>query len=206
MMVFTEKAMQTTGRALGVLALAAALGGCASGPEIRSDYDHQVNFAEYHSFGFMDPLGTDKAAGYTNLATERLKAATRFQMESRGYVYKAEQPDLLVNFNGRLRQRTEVVPVAPAPYYGYYGYRSGFYGGWPGYGWTEDVYTYTEGTLNIDLVDRRRRQLVWEGVATGQVNDVQAVQSTATIDKVVADLFTRYPFRAGEGVPLKPKQ
>ncbi len=86
----------------------------------------------------------------------------------------------------------------------YYGYRAGFYGGWPGYGWGDDVYQYTEGTLNIDLIDARRRQLVWEGVATGEVNDLDKAQSAASVEQGVAQIFSKYPFRAGNGQPQTP--
>ena len=149
--------------------LAALLSACATGPSIRSDYDQKADFSRYRTFGYMSPLGTDNA-GYSSLLTERLKDATRGQMEMRGYVYNTADPDLLINFNGKLQQKTQVTQAPPAigPYYGY---RSGFYGGWPGYGWGDTVYQYTEGTLNIDLVDARRKQLVWEGVAVGEVRN-----------------------------------
>ncbi|MCD0504003.1 DUF4136 domain-containing protein [Bordetella petrii] len=182
-----------------VLALASLLSACASGPTVRSDYDHAADFARYRTFGFMSPLGTDKA-GYSSLLTERLKTATRGQMEMRGYTYSEQAPDLLVNFNAKLQAKTEVTP-APGPYYGY---RAGFYGGWPGYGWGNDVYQYTEGTLNIDLVDARRKQLVWEGVSTGVVNNPEAATSTQNVEASVAQVFSRYPFRAGNGVPQQP--
>jgi hypothetical protein len=86
----------------------------------------------------------------------------------------------------------------------YYGYRSGFYGGWPGYGWGDDVYQYTEGTLSVDLVDARRRQLVWEGVAVGEVQNPDSAGSQQNVDKVVAEIFAKYPFRAGVGTPQVP--
>jgi len=67
----------------------------------------------------MSPLGTDKA-GYSTLLTERLKDATRGQMEMRGYVYSASNPDLLINFSGKLQQKTQVTEAPPPmPYYGY---------------------------------------------------------------------------------------
>ncbi|AZW43653.1 MULTISPECIES: DUF4136 domain-containing protein [Bordetella] len=181
---------------------AGLLAGCASGPTLRSDYDHSANFAQYRTFAFMSPLGTDRA-GYSSLLTERLKQATRGQLEMRGYTYDDSKPDLLVNFNGKLQEKTQVTP-APPPMGPYYGYRAGFYGGWPGYGWGDDVYQYTEGTLNIDLVDARRRQLVWEGVATGEVNDLDKAQSVASVEHGVAQIFSRYPFRAGNGQPQTP--
>lgn len=193
-------------KALKMLAsgsMAALLAAGASGPTVKSDYDRQADFSRYRTFGYMSPLGTDKA-GYSTLLTERLKDATRGQMEMRGYVYDAANPDLLVNFNGKLQQKTEV-SQAPAPPMGpYYGYRSGFYGGWPGYGWNDTVYQYTEGTLNIDLVDPRRKQLVWEGVAVGEVRDPEAATSPQSIEKAVAQVFSQYPFRAGVAAPQLP--
>lgn len=185
-----------------LLALGAAslLSACATGPTIRSDYDHAADFAQYRSFGFMSPLGTDKA-NYTTIFTERLKTATRSQMEMRGYTYNEQAPDLLVNFSAKLQQKNEVTPAPPMPYYGY---RAGFYGGWPGYGWGSDVYQYTEGTLNIDLIDARRKQLVWEGVSVGVVDDVANAISAQSVENSVAQIFSRYPFRAGNGVAQMP--
>ncbi|OZI76467.1 DUF4136 domain-containing protein [Bordetella genomosp. 2] len=182
------------------LAVAGLLSACASGPTVRSDYDHGADFGRYRSFGFMSPLGTDKA-GYSTLLTERLKSATRAQMEMRGYTYAEQSPDLLVNFNAKLQQKTEVTPAPPGPYYGY---RAGFYGGWPGYGWGSDVYQYTEGTLNIDLVDARRKQLVWEGVSVGVIDDPTQASSAQNVDASVAQVFARYPFRAGSAAPQQP--
>ncbi|MFY1921365.1 DUF4136 domain-containing protein [Achromobacter xylosoxidans] len=193
-------------KALKMLAsgsLVTILAACASSPAIKSDYDHQADFSRYRTFGYMSPLGTDKA-GYSTLLTERLKDATRGQMEMRGYVYDATNPDLLVNFNGKLQQKTQVTEAPPPPMGPYYGYRSGFYGGWPGYGWGDTVYQYTEGTLNIDLVDARRKQMVWEGVAVGEVQNPDTATSSQNIDKAVAGIFAKYPFRAGVAAPQVP--
>ncbi|AHC49068.1 DUF4136 domain-containing protein [Achromobacter xylosoxidans] len=193
-------------KALKMLAsgsLVTILAACASSPAIKSDYDHQADFSRYRTFGYMSPLGTDKA-GYSTLLTERLKDATRGQMEMRGYVYDAANPDLLVNFNGKLQQKTQVTEAPPPPMGPYYGYRSGFYGGWPGYGWGDTVYQYTEGTLNIDLVDARRKQMVWEGVAVGEVQNPDTATSSQNIDKAVAGIFAKYPFRAGVAAPQVP--
>lgn len=180
--------------------MAALLTACASSPIVKGDYDRQADFAQYRTFGYMSPLGTDKA-GYGTLLTERLKHATRGQMEQRGYVYSAANPDLLINFNGNLRQKALVTgaPIGP-----YYGYRTGFYGGWPGYGWSDSVYPYTEGTLNIDLVDARRKQMVWEGVAVGEVRHPEAAATAQSIEQAVTDIFAQYPFRAGAAMPQPP--
>lgn len=185
------------------LALAGACGllaACSSGPDIRSDYDREADFGRYRTFAFMPHLGTDKS-GYSSLLTDRLKSATRGQMEMRGYAYNESDPDLLINFNANVREKTEVVSRPPLPYYGY---RTGFYGGWPGYPWGSDVLQYSEGTLNIDLVDARRRQLVWEGVSVGPVGEDVLDATPEQVNQGVARIFARYPFRAGVAAPQLP--
>lgn len=192
-------------RLFWLLPLAFAVASCASGPSVRSDFDAQANFAQYRTFAFADPLGTDKA-GYSTLVTERLKTATRLQMEQRGYLFDEKSPDLLVNFLTQVSTKSEYVPPPPMPWGpNYYGYRMGFYGPWAGYQFGPEVIQYTQGVLNIDLIDAKKSQLVWEGVATTVINDLEQASSEAFISPLVADIFKRYPFLAGSGVVQQPK-
>lgn len=178
----------------GALCLLLAVAACASAPTIESNYDHSANFAAYRTFGFFSPLGTDKA-GYATLVTQTLKDATRREMEARGYTYSETNPDLLLNFNAKLAKQVQVSQIPMGPPMGYYGYRGGFYGGWGGY--YTDVDQYTEGTLNIDLVDAARRQLVWEGVAIGRVTEKHRENREAAINAAVAEIFKKFPPRTG---------
>lgn len=172
---------------------------CASGPRVVADFDHNANFESYRTFAFHDPLGTDRA-GYTTILTERLKTLTRLQMEQRGYQYDPDSPDLLVNFLAQSRQKSEYVPPPPMPWGpNYFGYRMGWYNPWMGYGFGADVIQYTEGVLSIDLIDARRKQLVWEGVATSIIDNVEQAASEKNLAPVVADIFAKYPFVAGSG-------
>ena len=65
-----------------------------------------------------------------------------------------------------------------------------------------DVYKYTEGTLNVDLVDAKQNRLVWTGVAVGRVGRTKPEERGAKIDAAVAEIFLRYPYRAGSGMPV----
>lgn len=47
----------------------------------------------------------------------------------------------------------------------------------------------TEGTLNIDLVDRKEMKLVWEGVAVGSVGTSNQSDIQQRIEKVVEQIF-----------------
>jgi len=175
----------------------ALVAGCASGPDIRSDYDHSADFSSYETYGFADELGTDRA-GYSTLITEHFKRAVGKELEARGYRYEESNPDLLANFFVNIREKTDVrSSPAPTVGVGYYGYRHGLYTGWPAYSTDVRTVHYKTGTANVDLIDAERKQLIWEGVAEGRVKDEALENPGPAIDAVVAELFTSYPARAG---------
>lgn len=187
-------------RLLAAGLVCSVLAACSSGPQVRTDTDPSANFAAYRSFSFVEPLATSQA-GYTTLLTERLKRATRAEMEARGYVFNPQNPDLLLNFHAMLQHRSDYLPPPVMPWGGdYYGYRMGYYGYWAGYPMGPQVIQYTEGVLNIDLVDARRKQLVWEGVGSQVINDLQKAASEQGVQNVVRAIFAKYPYRAGSGV------
>lgn len=192
--------MKSTWRTvMGTMLVAAFLPGCQSAPDVRSDYDRSADFGKFRTFNFVAQPATDKL-GYSSLTTQQLEVAVAEQMRQRGYT-QADHPDLLVNFSGKLQNMQEVrsTPATVGPYYGY---RSGSYGAWPGY--AGDVYTvnYTQGTLNIDIVDAAANRMVWEGVGVGEVTQEHLQNREAMINKAVTDIFARYPFRAGQSQPI----
>ena len=178
-----------------VTALVAA--GCAttgSAPKTRIDYDKSADFSVYRTYGFPKETGTDRG-GYSTLVTSYLKSSVGTAMEARGYKYSEDHPDLLVNFFTNTRERTEVRPQPGASLgYGYYGYRYGLYNAWPLYDDDRTV-TYKVGTLNIDIVDAEKKQLVWEGIAEGRVSDESMENPKVTINAVVTELMRQYPGR-----------
>ncbi|WP_202839317.1 DUF4136 domain-containing protein [Luteimonas saliphila] len=191
--------MKTFRVATWVVGLAAALllAGCATGPRITTEADPEADFARYRSFGFYSPLAIEKE-GYSSAASERMKAAARAQMESRGYVFTTERPDLWLNINAYTQQRTDVSSMPTVDYAYYYSYRARGYYVVPYWRDRTDVYRYTEGTLNIDLVDAARNRLVWEGIAVGRVSrEKDPAKRDARIDSTMAEIFAQYPYRAG---------
>jgi len=187
---------------MGWLAMAAIalLAGCATGPRISSDLDPTADFSRYRSFAFYSPLAIE-SQGYTTLVSGRMKAAARAQIQSRGYVYDEKSPDLWVNLNAFMQEKTDVVSTPEVDYDYYYSYRARRYVAVPYWRDRTDVYRYTEGTLNVDLVDARENRLVWEGIAVGRVSRGKPEERGARIDSAVGDIFARFPYRAGSGAP-----
>lgn len=169
------------------------LAGCASGPDVRAVSDPTANFAQFRTFGFADPLGTDRA-GYQSIVSQQLKASTSRELTARGLTYSATNPDLLVNFSGKLNDKMRVTTTPePVMATGYYGYRRGFYQPWPMYTERTDVTQYTEGTLTIDVIDAARKQLVWEGTVTKSISSKDQANVPAALDTAVAAAFAKYP-------------
>jgi hypothetical protein len=176
------------------------LASCASKPTIETDYDHTIDFSRYKTYGFFNPMGIENP-NYSSIYGSIFRDAIGKEMDSRGY-RQSDNPDLLINVSGRLQDKTKVTTTSD-PYMGggYYGYRRGAYGPWGGYGYgtTTHVSNYTEGTVNVDIVDREQKRMVWEGVAVGRVTgDKTNDETRANIYSGIKDMFAGYPFRAGQ--------
>ena len=96
-----------------VLILAAGTSGCAS-DKIRSDYDPSADFSQYSTFNFFEDAGPENT-NYQSFFSKYMVAAITREMQARGYTL-SEDPDLLVNFNAIVREKTDV-RTSPAPMY-----------------------------------------------------------------------------------------
>lgn len=170
-----------------------ALSACTSGPDVRVQLDRSADFSQYRTFAFVSPLGTDRD-GYQSIVSQNLKAATQRELEARGLRLDTNAPQLLINFNASLDDKLRVTSVPSASFgMGYYGYRYGMYSAWPMYYDSTIVHQYQQGTLNIDVVDAARKQLVWEGVVTKSVSQHDMDNMEAAINAAVAAAFAKYP-------------
>jgi hypothetical protein len=186
-MFFAKSRQAILGAALITLAA------CASTPKTISNTDPTADFARYKTYGFFDPLATDDGS-YESLVSSYLKVAMSQQMATRGLTY-AESPDLLINFylHTQDKVRSRSVPTAGV----YHDYRDPFgYDPWPAYpAYETRVDQYTEGTLNIDVVDARQEKLVWEGMASGRVTEKDLQELEKTVDDAVAAIMQNFPIQ-----------
>jgi hypothetical protein len=183
-----------------ILLLVVFASGCASKPKLRSAYDDSIDFSQYKTYNIYADAGPESDS-YQSLFSQYMVTAIKIEMQDRGYTL-SDTPDLLVNFNANLQDKTKVT-TSPSMYGGggYYGYRGASYGGWNGYGYGTDTHVsqYTEGTFNIDLVDPARKMLVWEAVSVGRINDDTFDNLQQKVMEGVPVFFNLYPFRAGDG-------
>ena len=188
---------------LSLFAAGAALllmAGCASGPDVRGDFDPAADFGRFRTFGFVEQAGTDTGDA-RSITTTLLQNAAAREMEARGYV-RSDTPDLVINFHGRLEERVDI-QSRPAPSMGpTWGYR-----GWAGSSWGGTEVTtrrYNVGTLVMDLVDLEQRQMVFQGTLQTNVSNEMLRNREQSINTLVTELFAKFPFVAGQSAPVKP--
>ena len=161
---------------LGLAAtLALTLAGCASKPNLVRIQDPDVDFHSYRTFAFYPGRGQGHS-----LIERRLLAAARSQLERRGYAFDELAPDLLVNVGAVVEERQG---LRRAP--GAHPLSDGVE--------TED---YRMGRLGVDLIDARRREVVWHGVAEGRLSEAMLRDAGAAAEKAVATIFDGFPIKA----------
>lgn len=194
-----KSASATLTIAIAIAGIAALVGCAPPKPTLHSDYDRAVNFSNYRTYAYANPVGTDKA-GYSSLISQHFKTAIDSEMSARGYRKVDADPDLLVNFMANAVEKTDIQSTPSSSMtmgMGYYGYRGGMYAGMPVYS-APDVQTvrYKVGTANVDVVDARQKKLIWTGVAEGRLTDEVMKNPQPAIAKVVTALFIEFPGHA----------
>ena len=191
--------MQTLSRAsrwLFVILAVAMLAACASGPQVRTDHDPTADFSQYRTWSYYSPIAME-ASGYSTWISERIKDNVRKEMEARGYRYVESSPDLQVNFQGVVQDKTDVWTMPRSDVQWFYSYRHRSYVAVPVWYDETQVSRYREGTLTVDLVDARANRLLWTGSAIGRIPAKQSPEKRAVaVDQAVAAVFAQYPHRA----------
>ena len=101
--------------------LCAIASGCAS-TRIKTTHDSSADFSKYRTCNFYEDAGPD-GARYRSCFPQRMIAVISKEIDKRGHV-KSDDPDLLINFNAILQEKTEVRTVpATRPVGGLHSYR-----------------------------------------------------------------------------------
>lgn len=169
-----------------VVTVLSGIAGCQTGPTVRSHVDPGAQFSRYKTFDFLKQIESEKP-GYQSFGAQYLVAAITREMEARGFK-QHENPELVVNFHVQKQNKVQVTDTG-----GYYGYRGGYYGWGAGINSSTYVDTYTEGTLNVDVVDAAQRKLLWEGIAVGRISERAQNNLQPAVDAVVKQVFEQFP-------------
>src|SRR3546814_15660865 len=143
-------------------------------------------------------------SGYSTWLTERIRDDVRREMDARGYVYDEGSPDLRVNFQGIVQEKTNVYSVPRTDYQVFYSYRHRSYFAVPFWYDVTQVNRYPEGTLTVDLVDAAQNRLVSTGAANRRLTPKEPQERAMEVGPANVELFPRSQLRPGRGIGPLP--
>jgi Domain of unknown function (DUF4136) len=159
------------------------------GPSIRvfSDYDKDIKVEDYKTFTWLDAKAIEAKGTnplyYNELNDKRIKTAINAAMAAKGYRLLKDNGELELHYHIVVEDKT-TFDTEP------YGYIYSPY--WVGR--RVNVFQYREGTLIVDVMEKKTNTLVWRGWAT----DVITKDMTKNPEKAIADavqaIYKKYPF------------
>ena len=152
--------------------------------KVTTDYDTKLDFNQYKTFAFYKK-GIDKAA-ISDLDKKRIMRAVESELMAKGMT-KSATPDILVSLFTKSREKININDnMYGGFYYPYY------------YGMNRmSVSQHTEGTLFIDLLDAKKKELVWQGVGTGALKMSNVEKKEARVKEFVNEIMAKYPPEKG---------
>jgi hypothetical protein len=163
-----------------VFSLIILLIGCST-ISVNHDYDPDFNFSGLRTY---DLLPVPAKAARNELVVKRVISAIKRNLDAKGIRRDSRTPDFLVAIHGGRQTKVDVVD---------WGYAYGRYGRYWGPR-RVDVYEYQEGTLIIDFVDARTRELFWRGAATGVIGPYMSPEERGKIiNEAVAKVLDKFP-------------
>jgi hypothetical protein len=157
--------------------------GKASAQQVKTDYDHGANFAQYKTYSWeqvktKDPLDVD-----------RIKSAVNAALTAKGWTQVDSGGDVSIVAMEITRNQQTLNT-----------FYDGFGGGW---GWrrfggggfgeaTTTTETYKVGTVVVDLFDAKTKQLIWRGSESDTLSN-NSEKNIKNLDKGVDKMFKKFP-------------
>jgi hypothetical protein len=149
---------------------------------INTEHDPYVDFSSYKTFNWMP----EKSAPRNPLLVKRLKFVVENELEAKG-IQPADEPEILISYYGHREDLTSQYQVESTNFWGNYG---NLYGGSAYRTFDTVTIKYTEGSLVLDLVDAKTRQLIWQARIEGIVDDADPGRQ---LEKALKKAFKGFP-------------
>ena len=171
--------MNLPGAAILALALSAV---AASAQEVKLDYDHDVDFSRYKTFGWS--VAQQPAKNPANHI--RITRAVEEGLAGKGLSKDASGiPDAYLMYTGRVGDKVKVTGHSGGSSWEPTNLRT-----------MVDLNKVREGTLVLEMYDARTKDIVWRGVASGVGVRDDAMEEA--IREAVKKLLEGYPPKKAE--------
>ena len=157
--------------------------GKVSAQQVKTDYDHGANFAQYKTYSWEQVKTNDP------LDVDRIKSAVNAALAAKGWTLVDSRGDVSIVAMEITRNQQTLNT-----------FYDGFGGGW---GWrrfgggvfgeaTTTTETYKVGTVVVDLFDTKTKQLIWRGSESDTLSN-NSDKNIKNLDKGVEKMFKKFP-------------
>ena len=151
----------------------------ATAQKVETDYDHSVNFSQFHTYSWGHVHSSDP------FAEQRIREDVDHILQAHGWQKLDSGGDVTVTAIAVRRNRTE-----------YETFYNGLGPGWRWHGWggisTTTIETVPVGTLVIDIYQTGSHHLVWRGMAHNTLSD-NPDKNAKKLEKTVNKMFEKFP-------------
>jgi hypothetical protein len=161
--------------------------GCGPGVIVKTDFDREQDFSGYKTYQWWSGKQPDDDLSKHPLIKKRVISSVDKVLEQKGFeLIESGDADFIVVIHGGTKERMQVTSWGAAGY--------GWYDPWWGpYGGRTDVSYYEEGSLVIDIVDSKEKELSWRGVGTAIIQEREAEEQEKFFDMVVGKMMKDFP-------------
>jgi Domain of unknown function (DUF4136) len=176
-------------RLLPLLVLGLLVALRAPGQDVQVDFDRSIDLSAFRRYSWkVHPLLEKDPELFHSVGAELVRMAVNEGLMRREFEPTEDEfADFYVTFFGGRKQRQEVTGAFTVGSGGWYG--TGSY--WES-GWTKVmVSNYVEGTLVLDVVDAKTKQLAWRAYCKGVIRDPS--KRDKIINKAVGKALKKFP-------------
>lgn len=184
--------------------------GCGIYTQISVNADENADFSGYRTFAWLhDEVDTMNSPYNNEIIRNNIRNYFGQSFAGRGYLVNLDTPDILLQVVvvNKKKERELYYPPHPRPYYycSYY-YCSPYYSPYafdyyyryperyhytPGY--HKEIIQYMEGSITLNVTDRRKNKLIWTGTAKGDIYDPAYIKRD--IHPAVLRIMRKFPVK-----------
>lgn len=161
---------------------------------VEADRALDADFSQYKTFYWSSQVDSwlDEGLYFLNDLTMKsmIRDAVKGELMGLGYEMQSNNPDLIINFR---------VFDEPVTLKGYEGYGTTYWGD-ERYREPDDTTSYhvEAGTLLLSMADRESGKVVWQGFASGLIENDAFIKDESAIRQAVNMIFDKFDQRAKE--------
>ncbi len=174
--------------ALFAAGIAVALAACGGGISTSTDWDQSADFSKFSTYSWFDAQST----GANDINSGRIRQAVDSQLASKGLQKVSSGGDLAISYQVSTQDRSSYSTMSTG-WGGGYGMMGPRMGMGMGTSTTTET-TWEEGTLVLAMFAGATKTQVWQGTASGDLNqNMSPDDRTKQINEVVSKLLDGFP-------------